>query len=67
MSDLRGLAVKVMASESKGREFETHCGQEEFFILKISLPLLAAGGSPGKWNQPWQKPSQYPVSDKQVA
>ena len=33
MSDLRGLEVKAMASESKGREFESRCGQEEFFIL----------------------------------
>ena len=26
MSDLRGLAVKAMSSESKGREFESRCG-----------------------------------------
>ena len=31
MSDLRGIAVKAMDSESKGREFESRCGQEEFF------------------------------------
>ena len=30
---LHGLAVKAMASQSKGREFESRCGQEEFFIL----------------------------------
>ena len=40
MSDLCGLAVKAMASESKGRELELRLWQEEFFI---SLPLLAAG------------------------
>ena len=33
MSGLNGQAVKPMASESMGREFESHCGQEEFFIL----------------------------------
>ena len=33
VSGLRGLAVKAMASQSKGREFESRCGQEEFFIL----------------------------------
>ena len=31
MSGLHGLAVKAMASQSKGREFMSRCGQEEFF------------------------------------
>ena len=53
-----------MTSQSEGREFESRCWQEEFFILQISLPLLAARGSRWKWNQPWHTPSQYPVSDK---
>ena len=43
---------------------KSRCGQEEFFILYISLPLLAARGNPCIWNQPWHTPSQYPVSDK---
>ena len=30
---LRGLVDKAMTSQSEGREFESRCGQEEFFIL----------------------------------
>ena len=63
-SALRGLAVKAMASQSKGRDFKSRCGQEKIFILEISLLLLAARGSQCKWNQPWHTHSQYPVSDK---
>ena len=33
ISALRSLAVKAMASQSRGREFESRCGQEEFFVL----------------------------------
>ena len=29
--NLCGLAVKAMASQSKGREFESRCGQDVFF------------------------------------
>ena len=32
-SDLRGLAVKAMASQFTGCEFESRYGQKEFFIL----------------------------------
>ena len=42
ISALRSLAVKAMASQSKGREFESRCEQDEFFVLQTSLPLLAA-------------------------
>ena len=31
MSGVDGQVVKAMASESKGREFESRCGQEGFF------------------------------------
>ena len=33
VSVLRGLVVTAMVSQSKGREFESRCGQEEIFIL----------------------------------
>ena len=33
MSGVDGQEVKAMASGPKGREFESRCGQEEFFIL----------------------------------
>ena len=40
MSDLRGVAVKAMASESKAREFESRCGQEEFLFCKSCFRSL---------------------------
>ena len=33
VSGVCGLAVKATASQSKGRELKSRCGQEEFFIL----------------------------------
>ena len=37
---LRGLAVKAMASESKGREFESRCGMKKFSFCKSRFRSL---------------------------
>ena len=55
----------------RGREFESHCGQE-FFYLKflVFAPsssfvfYIPAWVSSCKWNELWHTPSQYPVLDE---
>ena len=42
-SDLRGLVVKAMILQPKGREFESRCGQDVFSFCKSRLRSLQQG------------------------